>query len=455
MKSQNILLSLVTAGLLVGGCDTFLDIPISPQLMESKNLLASEASVQSAVDGVFAYIRAGNPRLTNGAVSIYAGLAADELRPTSIHPTYDPFYQNTLLPDNSSIRTQLWNPGYQTLYRCNTLIAALRAENNLSEAVKKKYLGELLIVRALQYTYLAGLYGDVPLVLTPDYTVNAVMGRTAYTDVLQQVAADLREARELLPAEVTPYTKTRPTYWAATALLARICLYLGEYAQAIEFSSSVIDGPYALHPTLEGIFLIGGVETIWEIAQPATNGNTPDGGAFIPSAANRLPPVALTQSVIDLFEPQDLRLAHWVGTTSDPEIVYYPRKYTYRQPGETMEYLVVLRLGEQYLIRSEAYLATGDENRARADLNVIRKRAEASPLEETVAGEALLTALRSERQRELFSEWGHRWFDLKRWGTINETMTAAKQGWEPYMELFPIPEDQLRYNYYLTQNPGY
>lgn len=441
--------------ILASGCDAFLDVPISPQLIESGHVLANERTAQSAVDGVYADMRAGNPRFVNGAISIYAGLAADELSPTTEQPTYMPFYRHELFPNNSHIRSQLWNPAYQNIYRCNTLIAGLRENNTLPEGVKSNFIGQLLVSRALQYIYLGGLFGDVPLVLIPDYTVNAVMGQTVYEDILHQASADLREAREQLPAGAKP-SKIRPTYWAATALLSRVSLYLGDYEAAIRLASEVIEGPFILHPDLDGLFLIDGPETIWEIAAPQPTGNSPDGSAFLPSSPTRLPPIQLTDAVVSAFGPDDLRFTHWVGTSLiGPEPTYYPRKYTYRQIGPTHEYMVVLRLAEQYLIRAESHLAVGRKDLARADLNVLRGRAGISSLGESISGNALQTELRNERLRELFSEWGHRWFDLRRWGIIDETMGAAKPKWEPYMALFPLPEDQLRYNYKLTQNPGY
>jgi hypothetical protein len=66
-----------------------------------------------------------------------------------------------------------------------------------------------------------------------------------------------------------------------------------------------------------------------------------------------------------------------------------------------------------------------------------------------------------ERRVELFTEWGHRWFDLKRLGasTIDAVMTTAelyKGGtWINYKSLYPIPVSDILLNSALTQNPGY
>ena len=64
-------------------------------------------------------------------------------------------------------------------------------------------------------------------------------------------------------------------------------------------------------------------------------------------------------------------------------------------------------------------------------------------------------AVLDERRRELFSEWGHRWLDLKRFGVIDEVLGQKKPTWQPHAKLLPIPEQDILRNPFLTQNPGY
>jgi hypothetical protein len=120
----------------------------------------------------------------------------------------------------------------------------------------------------------------------------------------------------------------------------------------------------------------------------------------------------------------------------------------------------VLRLSEQYLIRAEAEANVGDSTDAISDLNVIRARAGLSSYADTTQG-SLLSAILHERQVELFTEWGHRWFDLCRSGnaiSVMSTVCPQKGGtWNPngYQVLFPIPKTELINDVNLTQNPGY
>jgi len=66
-----------------------------------------------------------------------------------------------------------------------------------------------------------------------------------------------------------------------------------------------------------------------------------------------------------------------------------------------------------------------------------------------------------EKKVEFFTEWGHRWCDLKRTAKVDEVMNIvapAKGGsWAAYKALYPIPVQDIQRNPSLKghQNPGY
>jgi hypothetical protein len=68
----------------------------------------------------------------------------------------------------------------------------------------------------------------------------------------------------------------------------------------------------------------------------------------------------------------------------------------------------------------------------------------------------LLLAVEQERKVELFAEWGHRWFDLKRTGRSSAVLGAVKgANWQATDTLYPIPADAIKTNVNLEQNEGY
>jgi hypothetical protein len=172
-------------------------------------------------------------------------------------------------------------------------------------------------------------------------------------------------------------------------------------------------------------------------------------------------PVYLSNQLINSFEQADQRRANWIRsvTGGNSTTYYYPSKYksaTLNAP--VTEYQMVLRLGEQYLIRAEARAHLNKITDALSDLNVIRHRA---GLHDTTATnqDSLLDLIYHERQVELFTEWGHRWLDLKRTGKIDDVMgkVAVLKGttWSPNWTLYPIPLYDIIQNPNLGQNPGY
>jgi hypothetical protein len=121
---------------------------------------------------------------------------------------------------------------------------------------------------------------------------------------------------------------------------------------------------------------------------------------------------------------------------------------------------MLLRLAEQYLIRAEARAQLNNVNGAQSDLNTIRSRAGLSIIMPNDKN-TLLDAILHERKVELFTELGHRWFDLKRTGHVDAVMSieAPKKingmGWKSYQQLYPLPLTDLQRDQNLVQNPGY
>jgi len=164
----------------------------------------------------------------------------------------------------------------------------------------------------------------------------------------------------------------------------------------------------------------------------------------------------LSQELISSFENGDNRMNQWTvsyalnGTNYS---VAYKYKNLSSTASPTEDYMVI-RLAELYLIRAEALAHTGNFTGAMADVNLIRQRAGLLPAA-AISQTDVLVAIMKERRIELFCEWGNRWFDLNRTGTINTVLSAEKTGWKPTSSLFPIPITELQSNPFLTQNPGY
>src|SRR5258706_7115947 len=105
--------------------------------------------------------------------------------------------------------------------------------------------GEAKFLRAFCYFYLVNLFGDVPLLTTTDFASNSIAPRTPVNQVYDQIIADLKQAVNILPFDYsnTNGERIRATKWAASALLARVYLYTGKYADAETQATLVINNP--------------------------------------------------------------------------------------------------------------------------------------------------------------------------------------------------------------------
>jgi hypothetical protein len=359
-----------------------------------------------------------------------------------------------------------WTTAYTYIYYANAIIEGVNKSTGITTAAKERYIGEAKFIRAFTHFYLVNLYGDVPLITSTDYELNAQIGRTSSESVYKQIIADLTDAFELLKtAYVTtaayPTARVRPNKWAVAALLARVYLYQRNWQQAETFASAVIGATdYTLETDLNNVFLGASKEAIWQLLPVIDVVNTSEGNSFVPSNSLFAPNYKLTDTLIKTFEPGDQRKVAWTKTATVSGTPYtYPVKYKVRinttPPTPPKEYNMVLRLAEQYLIRAEARAKQNNVVDAKSDLNVIRKRA---LLGDTPANDSasVLKAIAAERKIEFFAEWGHRWFDLKRTGKADEILSIIKgNNWQSTDVLYPIPSTQILKNNKLTQNQGY
>lgn len=463
---------------LMTSCSDLIKVDPPFTSINKDNVFTKDASATAVLTDIFAQLSSSNLGQVRSISSLYlyCGLAADELTLYDKNNSgFGMFYYNAMT-ENTDIG--FWSDTYSIIYKANAAIEGLSSNSTLSSGVRQQLLGEAKFIRAFCYFYLVNLYGDVPLCINTDALKNATLSRSKISLVYSQITDDLKDAEQLLSEDFrsgnvlnNTSERVRPTKWAAKALLARVYLYNGNYEMAESTASEVIQMNSLFNiDSLDGVFLKNSNECIWQLQDVNnTQGNTGEGNVFIlpetgPDNANY--PVYLSRFLISSFEDGDQRKVHWVDsvriTVLDSNFVYYyPYKYksgALTQAGSITEYEMVLRLGEQFLIRSEARTLLGNISGAKEDLNVIRWRA---GLGETVANnkDQLINAILHERQVELFTEWGHRWLDLKRTNTIDQVMTvvALDKGstWNSNWALWPISLSELQSNPNLVQNEGY
>lgn len=452
---------------LFSSCEDFLDVEVPDNKIVSKTIFNDGNTANNAVVGIYnelfrSYFSGGG----RNSIHVLAGLSADNLQPTMLDNDLIEYGQNEVSTQNPS-NLNLWSSTYNIVYMANAVIDGLETSQGVSNSIKARLLGEAKFIRAFVYFYLVNLYGEVPVVLTPDYRTNAVEGRNSVEEVYSQIIEDLEGAIEVLDPSYEDGGRLRANQFTAKALLARVHLHKGNWERAEILSNQVIaeSQTYNLLDDMDQVFLADSKEAIWQIS-PIGSGSalahTKEGNLFIiEETPNYLTPVSLSDNLIASFGREDLRLTNWINTFSEEnKTFYYPFKYKvkYAPSNEITEYSMVLRLAEQYLIRCEAHTRQGKLSQAIADLDKIRNRANLSLISiaaPEIDQKALLDSIDIERRRELFTEWGHRWLDLKRTGKVSNVLSPIKTSWQETDALYPIPEDEINKNPNLRQNEGY
>lgn len=449
-------------------CKKLIEIPQPSSTITTEKVFTSDDIAVQAISGLYYSMANGrDPNLTVGGMTIYTGFSSDELVLYNLTNTNAlEFYQNNVSPFNVQLMPRLWRTPFTNMYQANAIIEGLQNSAFVSDSVKSELLSEAKFVRAFLNFNLTNLYGDIPCLLNTNWRENNLLSRLPVSQVYQNIITDLKDARSKLAEDFSAGKGERivPNKWAATALLARVYLYLENWADAETQATQVINSPYFSLVPLDDVFKANNSEAIWQLQHDNTTFTgtaTTEGWTIIP--VNNQPLAYISSQLLNAFEPDDNRKNSWTNSRVINGIDYhYPFKYKIGRietvfGGAYSEYNTVFRLAEQYLIRAEAKVNQDKLSEAISDLNIIRHRAGLPDYSgPTDNKDSIKAAIMHEDQIEFFAEWGHRWFDLKRWGKIDEVLAPIKENnWETTDKLYPIPLSELIIAPNIVQNQGY
>jgi hypothetical protein len=430
------------------GCKKLIEVGTPQNQLTSDKIFSDTTAATAAMANVYTtYEKSIDPNY-NKWMSIYT----DELISAN-SSSDDAEFNSSKLTANNGIILNFWSQNYSAIYSCNQIIEQLQNTKKLPVPLAISLTGEAKFLRAFSNFYLVNSFGPIPLILTTDVDQTAKAPRSDTATVYNQIVKDLQDAQNSLSATYIGTGKVRANKFAATALLARVYLYQRKWAEAETQSSLVINSGLYHLSSLSSVFQANSDETV--LAFWTQDGYISDAPTLIPSSG---PPNYLaTANLESSFESGDQRKGSWLqATIANGTNYYYPFKYQNNNTNTgAPEYLVALRLAELYLIRAEARAEQGNISGAVQDLNVIRQRAGLPALSTSIGQTNCLNAAMQEWRAEFFMEWGHRFLELKRTGRINGVMSAYRSTWLSRAVSLPIPQNELTYDPFLTQNSGY
>src|SRR5438132_706458 len=425
-----------------------------------------------------------------------------------------------------------WESFYRGIHAASRVGARAPAVTGMHPAVEASRIAEAKFLRALSYFWLVQMYGPVPLPLTESQGASNQAHRSPVDSVYLQIVQDLRDAIPDLPATQSQFG--RATKGAAHHLLAKVLLtrayhpfayeaantgfYLSgptfqreasataatDFAAARAEADSVIAGPYALMPNYVDVYCApmgargpgsycnvpsneNNSEIIFSVQFTTTAGQfNVAGDTAIFQPGHPVGQAVRQAAKYAIYEPCVTEPCPNQTTVGQYDIFRFPTMKKWQDDArpdfnnlDGGRDIILMRLGETYLIAAEAALGAGDEPGALAYLVTLRQRAancRGCPAE--AANRALivdathmpatidLEYIMDERGRELYGELT-RWLDLARtglWHRIVDDNWQASQAHggffnEAKHHLRPIPQSQIDLTAGGTrafpQNPGY
>lgn len=440
-------------------CEKFLEVDDPNNQISQSMVFKDKGLAYAALSDVYSNLRANT--FLNGSlygVGTLMGCYTDELSSVSNQSLDFKTFFDLSVQQNTTVVNTIWVNAYKQIYAVNNIIEGVgKSTAYLDQQTVDQILGEAYFIRGFLHFYLVNLYGDVPYITTTDYLQNQSVSRQSVDNVYVHIEEDYQKADQYLTDQYPTANRTRINRSGVRLALARLYLYKQEWAKAEIMADLIIQNPlYTMEQDISKTFLKDSKSAIWQFMPLESGVNTLEGQYYI---FVTLPPqnVVLSQNLLDSFEPGDQRKQKWTKALSNATMSYsYPYKYTQNnKTSSSLEFSIVLRVEEAYLISAEAENELGNIQTAINRLNQLRQRAGLAGLG-SLNQQQVRTAVMDERRHELFTEFGHRFFDLKRKGLLNTYMPTVKSSWKNHMSLLPLPENELIANPSLKpQNDGY
>jgi hypothetical protein len=490
-----IIISVITA-LFLSSCEDFLDKEPGDAVVADQAILSLE-DAQVALNGVYSAFK--STAYYGRYFVAHADVLTDQVQSVIGYSNQlGELYKWSFVSDNGEI-TGAWAAMYAIAVRASNIIDQLPALEGTVEELEQ-IEGEARLARAIAHFDLVRSFAKPYTLANPDSDLGVPI--VERFEVGQPERNTIREVYEFILDEAElagdlmadggedDVSSVFLTPAAADAFLARVNLYMGNWADAVFYATQVIDRQeFTLasdSASYADMFLNDvGSEVIFRVGLTVSDY---DGRYIGYNYYNKLqnkpnPDYIPAPWVFDLYaDSSDYRLLvnfKMDSTTHGwdwPLVWKYPgNPQFYGQSGSTTNANMykMFRLSEMYLIRAEANAERGggSENLALFDYNFLRSNRIANYSDESLSGEELKDAIWEERQRELCFE-GHHFFDLKRKGMgftriplshPNEGVITNPGDNQSGLSIqpdndkwqWPIPDAELRANENITPNPGY
>lgn len=348
-----------------------------------------------------------------------AALAAATDEATKANPELNP--EKFFLP-----RIHTWENALAAIKAIDRDMDGLPNEGLSDEQKQQK--GELHFFRALCYFELFRTYGQAPIVK------DGYKSFLPSKEIFVVIETDAKNAISLLPNTYQTdktitldkvVTVTRPTGWAAKALLARTYQYADSPLFDLNMGASVCK-QYCDNIISNGGFSLEEYSDLWG-AKAFDNKELIFGVSLASNDAYK--GIYPTEHLYNNFESGDARL--------ESTILMTDTGYNLKKPVDRI--IPIFRFADILLIYAEVCINTSDFTAAKQYRDMLLARAGFDPSQQAPDMSVLL----SERMKELAFE-GHRFWDARRWGKAGEffeTIEDVQRQWNDSFNFYPVPQE--------------
>jgi hypothetical protein len=453
-KTISIIILLLLIQKICISCEKMLEVDIPANQIASGQVFEDVQTANSALASLYAGLWDNSP-LAGDQTGKLLGTYTDDLSyfgSTSTNGVLE-IYQNAQIDSNPAIYSY-WSNAYQKIYLANSIIEGA-ANSSLPQNEKNRIKGEALLVRSVIFFYLQQIFGDIPYPTTTEYWINQTLVKTPATQTLNLLATDLNESVTLLSDEYRSIERIFPNRKVAQLMLARVYILQMQWANAETSLKAVLQSPlYQFQNDVNKVFLNSSRHIIWQL-KPKNSGDATKEVVVYYFTASAPTSFSLSQDLVNIFSPSDLRKQNWMATVSFNGNTWSRSDKYKNRSNNTTEYSIIFRLEEAYLLLAETLAQQNKITEALPYLNATRQRANLISFTEPISKETLLSEILLESRKEFFAEMGHRFFDLKRANRLN-TLLTVKPNWKDFHKLWPLPQKELLLNSNLKpQNNGY
>lgn len=480
MKSR--IFSILLIGAVFASCQKERLDPIPQTSLSDAVAFSTPERALQQVNGMYSSLKAGN--FYAGRFQVYMDVRGEDfINLTNNGVTAFLTWNFTQTPTTNEVQN-FWAAAYATINRTNVVMEGV-AGATLADALKKQYVAEAKLIRALSYWSLMQLYArpyteaggpdkpGVPLRLTAiTSSGNNNLARSTVGQVYEQILKDLNEAEVDLPLNyaTADLNTTRAHRNTAIALKTRVLLSMGRYAQVITEGNKIVPATapfqaatgvaHRLNPNIATTFTTyNTVESI--LSMPYTNLDVPGTQNSLNSYYNPGPngngDYALNTTGNGIaantnWGATDARRAFNITQSGQTYLRKWPKN-----AGTDPDWIPVIRYAEVMLnvAEAEARQGTGVNSRALALLNAVRQRSDATVTLAPATQQELINAILRERRIELLGE-GLRTADVTRTGAdFASKGSVGAYGPSSNLYIWPISNSELVTNKEVTQNPGY